>query len=46
MFKESKTVMAYKVLWLADAGYEGLADLHANGQTPKKMSKHHPLITE
>jgi len=38
--------MAYKVLCLADAGYQGLADLHANSQTPKKMSKHHPLITE
>ncbi len=46
LFKESKTMMAYQVLCLADAGYQGLADLHANSQTPKKKSKHHPLTTE
>lgn len=46
LFKESKTVMAYQVLCLADAGYQGLADLHANSQTPKKKSKHHPLTPE
>jgi IS5 family transposase len=46
LFKESKTVMAYQVLCLADAGYQGLADLHTNSQTPKKKSKHHPLTTE
>jgi IS5 family transposase len=46
LFKESKTVMAYQVLCLADAGYQGLADLHANSQTPKKKSKHHPLTVE
>jgi transposase len=46
LFKQSKTVMAYQVLCLADAGYQGLADLHANSQTPKKKSKHHPLTVE
>ena len=46
LFKESKTVMAYQVLCLADAGYQGLADLHANSRTPKKKSKRHPLTTE
>ena len=38
--------MAYQVLCLADAGYQGLADLHTNSQTPKKKSKHHPLTEE
>jgi len=28
---------------LADAGYQGLADLHENCQTPFKKSKYHPL---
>ena len=46
LFKESKTVMACQVLCLADAGYQGLADLHANSRTPKKKSKHHPLTVE
>ena len=46
LFKESKTVMAYQVLCLADAGYQGLADLHSNSETPKKKSKHHPLTME
>ena len=38
--------MACQVLVLADAGYQGLADLHANSQTPQKKSKHHPLTPE
>ena len=46
LFKASKTMMAYQVLCLADAGYQGLAELHANSQTPKKKSKHHPLTSE
>ena len=46
LFKESKTVMAAQVLCLADVGYQGLADLHTNSQTPKKKSKHHPLTPE
>ena len=38
--------MAAQVLCLADAGYQGLTELHANSQTPKKKSKHHPLTPE
>ena len=38
--------MADQVLCLADAGYQGLADLHTNSRTPKKKSKHHPLTVE
>ena len=46
LFRESKIVMAHQVLCLADAGYQGLADLHTNSRTPKKRSKHHPLTVE
>ena len=46
LFKESKTVMADPVLCLADAGYQGVADLHTNSQTPQKKSKHHPLTVQ
>ena len=46
LFKDSKIVMAYQVLCLADAGYQGLADLHTNSRTPKKKSKHHLLTVE
>ncbi len=28
---------------LADAGYQGIASLHPNSQTPTKKSKRHPL---
>jgi len=46
LFKESRTVMASQVLCLADAGYQGLADLHTHSRTPSKKSKHHPLTSE
>jgi len=46
LFKESRTALACQVLVLADAGYQGLADLHANNLTPNKKSKHHPLTVE
>ena len=38
--------MAYQVLCLADAGCQGLADLHTNSRTSKKKSKYHPLTVE
>jgi transposase len=31
---------------LADAGYQGLSDLHQNSQTPAKKTKLHPLTKE
>jgi len=46
LFKASKTIMAHQVLCLADAGYQGLAELHVNSRTPKKKSKHHPQTPE
>jgi hypothetical protein len=46
LFKESKAAMACQVLCLADAGYQGLAAVHANSLTPKKKSKYHPLTSK
>jgi hypothetical protein len=43
LFKDDKLKMAEHVRILADAAYQGLADLHANCQTPFKKSKYHPL---
>jgi len=39
-------MMAYHVRCLADAGYQGLVELHANSQTPRKKSKHRPWTPE
>lgn len=38
--------MACQVLCLADAGYQGLAEWHANSRMPKKKSVYHPLTPE
>ena len=43
LFKDDKLTIAQHIRILADAGYQGLADLHENGQTPCKKSKYHPL---
>jgi IS5 family transposase len=43
LFKDDQTELAEHIRVLADAGYQGLADLHKNCQTPFKKSKHHPL---
>ena len=43
LFKDEKLEIAEHIRILADAGYQGLADLHENCQTPCKKSKQHPL---
>jgi transposase len=43
LFKDGKLEIAEHIRILADAGYQGLADLHENCQTPFKKSKYHPL---
>jgi IS5 family transposase len=43
LFKDAKLDLAEHVRILADAGYQGLAELHENCQTPFKKSKYHPL---
>jgi transposase len=38
--------LASQICCLADAGYQGLKDWHANAKTPAKKSKLHPLTEE
>ncbi len=46
LFKESHSGMAACICGLADAGYLGIENLHANSQIPAKKSKLHPLTKE
>ena len=43
LFKDDQIEMAEHIRILADAGYQGLAELHEHCQTPFKKSKYHPL---
>ena len=43
LFKDDQTEIAEHIRILADAGYQGLAELHENCQTPFKKSKYHAL---
>jgi IS5 family transposase len=43
LFKDDQAEIAEHICMLADAGYQGLADLHKNSRTPFKKSKLHPL---
>jgi transposase len=43
LFKDDQAEIAKHIRVLADAGYQGLAELHQNCQTPFKKSKYHPL---
>lgn len=43
LFKESRSGLASHLLSLADTGYLGIHQLHANSQIPAKKSKLHPL---
>jgi hypothetical protein len=46
LFKQSDCAIAPETCILADSGYQGLAKIHPNSQTPAKKSKHHPLTPE
>jgi len=46
LFKASRIAIACQTCALADAGYQGLANTHANSQTPAKKTKLHPLNAE
>ena len=46
LFKHGRYAVAQQTCLLADAGYQGLAKLHPNSQTPAKKSKLHPLSQE
>jgi transposase len=43
LFKESRSALATTTQVLADSGYQGMAKVHANSQTPTKKTKRHPL---
>jgi transposase len=43
LFKDNGCDFTEHLRILADAGYQGLADLHENCQTPFKKSKYHAL---
>ena len=43
LFKDSRTALAAHIQALADAGYQGLTELHSNSKTPAKKTKLHPL---
>jgi hypothetical protein len=46
LFKQSRSAVAERICILADAGYQGLSNLHSNSKTPTKKSKLHPLHPE
>ena len=46
LFKESGAKLPPHALLLADAGYQGVAEIHPNSQTPFKKTKLHPLDKE
>lgn len=43
IFKDSKLPTQVEQLWVADSGYQGMANLHANSCIPVKKSRHQPL---
>ena len=43
LFKDSQAIPAATTHVLADSGYQGLAKVHTNSQTPTKKTKLHPL---
>lgn len=46
LFKANHAGIDPEIICLADSGYQGLAKLHRNSETPKKKSKKKPLTAE
>ena len=46
LFKESKTYINPKIRAVTDTGYQGLKNIHANSELPKKKTKKNPLTQE
>lgn len=46
LFKESRCALASSTQALADTGYQGLATIHPNSQTPTKKTKLRPLSAD
>ena len=46
LYKQSRTVLSFQTVPIADSGYQGMDKLHPNVKTPKKKSKRHPLTDQ
>jgi hypothetical protein len=46
LFKKSKTYINPKIRAITDSGYQGLKNIHANSELPKKKTKKNPLTKE
>jgi transposase len=46
LFKDSRSALSQNTCKLADAGYQGLVQMHENSRTPAKKTKLHPLTKE
>ena len=46
LFKKKYIVISSKIKILGDSGYQGITKIHANRETPKKVSKLHPPTKE
>jgi gluconate kinase len=46
LFKNSKSAINQKVKAKLDSGYQGILELHANSDIPKKKTKKYPLSDE
>jgi len=46
LFKDSYKGILSKIRIMADSGYQGISDIHANSDVPRKKSKKHPLTKE
>ena len=46
LFQTSRVGITAQTLCLADSGYQGIAKLHKESQTPTKRSKHHQLTAQ
>lgn len=46
LFKSSRTALTASIVCLADSGYQGMTQKHANSQTPHKKTKKQPLSKE
>ena len=46
IYKESKTHVLSETKIQGDSGYQGITNIHAHSETPKKKSKRQPLSKE
>ena len=46
LYHASQTAILSRIRMVADGGYQGIHQSHANSATPKRKSKHHPLTVD